>query len=182
TWSEVQATRGVASDTLLTIRQDKTIRKKSSFNRLQNIFGRSKETSPVGSPKGGAQLGSGTPMMASTSSLHQPPHLLGQQGLVGGGTSISNTVVGYPSHMAHAGNVVGGYGTVNGGPIMSHMSSLEGASPQGRQGEYEDDEELEDEDLEDDLDDDDEDDGVLPEHIRQCCDGKHDIGALHHHH
>lgn len=40
----------------------------------------------------------------------------------------------------------------------------------GTEGEYDD----------GDLDDDD-DDGELPEHVRQCCDGKHDIGSLHHH-
>lgn len=31
-------------------------------------------------------------------------------------------------------------------------------------------------------DDDEEEDGELPENVRQCCDGKHDIGSLDHRH
>ncbi|KAF8952319.1 hypothetical protein BGZ52_006777 [Haplosporangium bisporale] len=185
TWSEVQAARGVASDTLLTIRNDKSVRKKSSFNRLHNIFGRSKEASPAGSPRGtGSGLGSGvssTSVGGQHSTLSgmahpQPQHSQSALSSVGSGNA---SVIGYPSHMAGQGsNVVGGYGTVNGGPILSSSSS-----PRSRLNEQmhygamatDDDVDIDEED------DDDDEDGVLPEHIRQCCDGKHDIGSLHHH-
>ncbi|KAG0087369.1 hypothetical protein BGZ92_007391 [Podila epicladia] len=186
TWSEVQAARGVASDTLLTIRNDKTVRKKSSFNRLHNIFGRSKEASPAGSPRGsGSALGSGlssTSVNGQHSSLSggmaqpQPQHAQSALSSMGSGNA---SVVGYPIHMANQGsNVVGGFGTVNGGPILSSSSS-----PRSRMNEQmhygamvtDDDVDIDEED------DDDDEDGVLPEHIRQCCDGKHDIGSLHHH-
>ena len=82
---------------------------------------------------------------------------------------------------------------MNGGPIMPQQASssvgTNSMSPRSRlqqssslgvygdeyrgEGEYDD---------EDDEDEDDEDDGELPEHVRQCCDGKHDIGSLDHHH
>ncbi|KAG0017795.1 hypothetical protein BGZ81_010528 [Podila clonocystis] len=187
TWSEVQASRGVASDTLLTIRNDKTVRKKSSFNRLHNIFGRSKEASPAGSPRGsGSALGSGLSSTSVNGGQHsslsggmvhpQPQHAQSALSSMGSGNA---SVIGYPSHMASQGsNIVGGYGTVNGGPILSSSSS-----PRSRLNEQmhygamatDDDVDVDEED------DDDEEDGVLPEHIRQCCDGKHDIGSLHHH-
>ncbi|KAF9571039.1 hypothetical protein EC968_001073 [Mortierella alpina] len=189
TWSEVQATRGVTSDTLLTIRNDKTVRKKGSFNRLQNMFGRSRENSPGASPKGYSGSGpastSGPALNAGVSStLQQIP---------GGAGSGVTSVVGYPSHMVNAQGAVGGYGTLNGGPIMtrqatSSLGTNNSTSPRSKmnphQHGYEDDYhqhggtegEYDDGDL-----DDDEDDGELPEHVRQCCDGKHDIGSLHHH-
>ncbi|KAG0333781.1 hypothetical protein BG004_000696, partial [Podila humilis] len=229
TWSEVQAARGVSSDTLLTIRNDKTVRKKGSFNRLHSIFGRSKEASPVSSPRrgsgsgsahvGAASSGSAPGSGISTSSVggghqqhqiqqhpaqqqqqqqqHQQqqysstssgglPHSQPQHAPVSAGHGNANAnVVGYPSHMASQGShVVGGYGTMNGGPILSSSSS----SPRSRLNEQQHEQSHygttvtdEDVDLEDDEDDDDDEDGVLPEHIRQCCDGKHDIGSLHHH-
>lgn len=187
TWSEVQAARGVASDTLLTIRNDKTVRKKSSFNRLHNIFGRSKEASPAGSPRGsGSALGSGLSSTSVNGGQHsslsggmvqpQPQHAQSALSSVG---SLNASVIGYPSHMVSQGSsVVGGFGTLNGGPILSSSSS-----PRSRMNEQmhygamatDDDVDIDEED------DDDDEDGVLPEHIRQCCDGKHDIGSLHHH-
>ncbi|KAF9091791.1 hypothetical protein BGX29_010775, partial [Mortierella sp. GBA35] len=185
TWSEVQAARGVTSDSMLAVRNDKTVRKKGSFNRLQSMFGRSKENSPTGSPR---QQHSG---MSSTSVNYSgmpapPPPLSG-----GSGSSMVNSVVGYPSHMMNSQNAVGGYGTMNGGPIMSSQASSSlgesSTSPKSRlqqsSGAYEDEYDMEGEydDGEDDEDDDD-DDGELPEHVRQCCDGKHDIGSLDHHH
>ncbi|KAK3821951.1 MAG: meiotic cell cortex C-terminal pleckstrin homology-domain-containing protein [Linnemannia gamsii] len=189
TWTEVQAARGVASDSHLTIRNEKTIRKKGSFNRLQSMFGRSKENSPTGSPRQQHQ-GSG---MSSTSvnfsGMPPPPPLSGGSG----GNGSVNSVVGYPSHMVNSQSGVGGYGTLNGGPIMSQAtsSSNNSTSPRSRlhqsssgayedeyrgEGEYDDGEDDEEDDDEDD------DDGELPEHVRQCCDGKHDIGSLDHHH
>ncbi|KAF9952566.1 hypothetical protein BGZ72_006123 [Mortierella alpina] len=189
TWSEVQATRGVTSDTLLTIRNDKTVRKKGSFNRLQNMFGRSRENSPGASPKG---YGGSGPASASGPALTSGVSSALQQ-IPGGAGSGVTSVVGYPSHMVNAQGAVGGYGTVNGGPIMTrHATSSLGTnnstSPRSKlnhhQHGYEDDYhqhagtegEYDDGDL-----DDDDDDGELPEHVRQCCDGKHDIGSLHHH-
>ncbi|KAF9275962.1 hypothetical protein BGZ68_010356 [Mortierella alpina] len=189
TWSEVQATRGVTSDTLLTIRNDKTVRKKGSFNRLQNMFGRSRENSPGASPKG--YNGSG-PASASGPALSSGVSSALQQ-LPGGAGSGVTSVVSYPSHMINAQGAVGGYGTLNGGPIMtrqatSSLGTNNSTSPRSKlnhhQHGYEDDYhhhagtegEYDDGDL-----DDDDDDGELPEHVRQCCDGKHDIGSLHHH-
>ncbi|KAF9323841.1 hypothetical protein BGZ91_003315 [Linnemannia elongata] len=198
TWSEVQAARGVTSDTLLTIRNDKTVRKKGSFNRLQSMFGRSKENSPTGSPRQQQQQGSMgmNSGMSSTSvnysGMPPPPPLSGSSGS-GVNGSVVNSVVGYPSHMVNSQNTVGGYGTMNGGPIMSQQASssvgTNSMSPRSRlqqsssSGAYEDEYRGEGEyDDEDDEDEDDEDDGELPEHVRQCCDGKHDIGSLDHHH
>lgn len=197
TWSEVQAARGVTSDTLLTPRNDKTVRKKGSFNRLQSMFGRSKENSPTGSPRQQHQGSVGmTSGMSSTSvnysGMHPPPPLSGGSGS-GGNGSVVNSVVGYPSHMVNSQSTVGGYGTMNGGPIMSQQASssvgTNSISPRSRlqqsssSGVYEDEYRGEGEyDDEDDEDEDDEDDGELPEHVRQCCDGKHDIGSLDHHH
>lgn len=198
TWSEVQAARGVTSDTMLTIRNDKTVRKKGSFNRLQSMFGRSKENSPAVSPRqqqhqGSLGMNSG---MSSTSvnysgiNMPPPPPLSGGSG---GNGSVVNSVVGYPSHMVNSQSTVGGYGTMNGGPIMSNQASssvgTNSMSPRSRlqqlssSGAYEDEYQGEGEyDDEDDEEEDDEDDGELPEHVRQCCDGKHDIGSLDHHH
>ncbi|KAF9416244.1 hypothetical protein BGZ94_010261, partial [Podila epigama] len=202
TWSEVQASRGVASDTLLTIRNEKSVRKKSSFNRLHNIFGRSKDVSPAGSPRGGAStLGSGVSSTSVGERGGQQQHSTLSSGMVMAhpyphsqdahfSTSHSNesgnpSVIGYPSHMAQQGtHVVGGYGTVNGGPILSSsspQSRLHGYSPSTMVGDGVVDVDG-DEDIDDDDDDDDDEDGVLPEHIRQCCDGKHDIGSLDHRH
>ncbi|KAG9320062.1 hypothetical protein KVV02_000095 [Mortierella alpina] len=189
TWSEVQATRGVTSDTLLTIRNDKTVRKKGSFNRLQNMFGRSRENSPGASPKG--YSGSG-PASASGMALNSGVSSALQQ-IPGGAGSGVTSVLGYPSHMVSAQGAVGGFGTMNGGPIMtrqatSSLGTNNSTSPRSKlnhhQHGYEDDYhqhagtegEYDDGDL-----DDDDDDGELPEHVRQCCDGKHDIGSLHHH-
>ncbi|KAI7820790.1 hypothetical protein BC939DRAFT_456957 [Gamsiella multidivaricata] len=173
TWSEVQAARGVNSDTLLTIKNEKSVRKKSSFNRLQNMFGRSKDVSPSGSPRSAnavtvpeSSLNSG---VSSFSANHNGSFggvntsdganaadsmtILDNGGETG---SVVDSVVGYPSHMVNAQNAVGGYGTMNGGRITSHADEV-------------------------DRDEDDDEDVELPEHVRQCCDGKHDIGALHHH-
>ncbi|KAI8595483.1 hypothetical protein EDD21DRAFT_391119 [Dissophora ornata] len=206
TWSEVQAARGVTSDTLLTIRNEKTVRKKGSFNRLQSMFGRSKENSPSGSPRSGHAAvvapGPGSSMSpgSSAGSVSYGAALTGAPGpnelisagvnatLASGSASTLNSVVGYPGHMMNAQNAVGGYGTMNGGKIMSQATTSFGTnmSPKPRltelqeyenayQGEYNDEED------EMDMEGEDEDDGELPEHVRQCCDGKHDIGALHHH-
>lgn len=82
---------------------------------------------------------------------------------------------------------------MNGGPIMSQQGSssvgTNSMSPRSRlqqsssSGAYEDEYRGEGEyDDEDEEDEEDEDDGELPEHVRQCCDGKHDIGSLDHHH
>ncbi|KAG0209997.1 hypothetical protein BGX28_009776 [Mortierella sp. GBA30] len=193
TWSEVQATRGVTSDTLLTIRNEKSVRKKGSFNRLHNMFGRSRENSPAGSPKG---YNGGGPASASGTALNPSIPSTSVQQIPGGAASAVNTVVSYPSHMVNSQSAVGGNGIYNGGPIMSHpatssLSTNNSTSPRskmnhnhqhgyeydyqqhlGTEGEYDD----------GDLDDDDDEDGELPEHVRQCCDGKHDIGSLHHHH
>ncbi|KAF9335973.1 hypothetical protein BG006_010117 [Podila minutissima] len=187
TWSEVQAARGVASDTLLTIRNDKTVRKKSSFNRLHNIFGRSKEASPAGSPRGsGSALGSGLSSTSVNGGQHsslssvmvqtQPQH---SQSALSSTGSLNASVIGYSSHMPSQGSsAVGGFGTVNGGPILSSSSSLRSRmTEQMHYGAMATDDDV---DIDEEDDDDDEDD-VLPEHIRQCCDGKHDIGSLHHH-
>ncbi|KAG0289438.1 hypothetical protein BGZ98_003825, partial [Dissophora globulifera] len=205
TWTEVQAARGVTSDTLLTIRNEKSVRKKASFNRLHNIFGRSKDSSPAGSPR---SVHTAVATNVSTGAHHQQslgaPLSAGSADGLGAGSagSIVNSVVEYPSHMAGAdvhsssgagfatvnGGRIMSQSTMNGGPIMSQASSSlgtntspksrmtevqEGHEEDGYRREYED-EAMEDEDL-------DEDDGELPEHVRRCCDGKHDIGALHHH-
>ncbi|KAI1317353.1 hypothetical protein EDD11_008533 [Mortierella claussenii] len=208
TWSEVQATRGVTSDALLTIRNDKSVRKKGSFNRLQNMFGRSKDNSPSGSPQSShasvyVAPGSGSGLNSNMSSLsatgvattsngasqgHAPVSSGSSNG--SGGASVVNSVVEYPRRMVNTHSAVGGYGTMNGGPIMSQNTSSLGtnASPKsklmeaqhGYEDDYygggEDDGDEEEDDEEDDLE-----DGELPEHVRQCCDGKHDIGALHRH-
>ncbi|KAF9190167.1 hypothetical protein BGZ50_000380 [Haplosporangium sp. Z 11] len=174
TWSEVQATRSTPSDTLLTIRNDKPVNKKGSFNRLHNMFGRSRENSPSGSPRQASAPGSALNSGVSSTSVNFA-------GLSGGTGSTANTMAGYPTHMANPQGPVGGYGTVNGGPIMSRQGQATNSSigtsnslsPKSRQ-QHEDDchhydgeEEYEEDE-----------DGELPEHVRQCCDGKHDVGTL----
>ncbi|KAF9164287.1 hypothetical protein DFQ26_001632 [Actinomortierella ambigua] len=178
TWPEVQASRGVTSDTLLTIRSsERQVRKKGSMNRLQNMFGRSKDNSPAGSPRG---------LVSTSSHSLATGGAAAAGGATGAGTSGN---IGYPSHMAHAApNSVGGHGTLNGGPIMSQASTDLGtaSSPRSRMNEVysvrlrraEDEEGV----LEEDDEEEDDEDGVLPEHVRQCCDGRHDIGSLHHNH
>ncbi|KAG0223238.1 hypothetical protein BGW41_005677 [Actinomortierella wolfii] len=175
TWPEVQASRGVTSDTLLTIRSsERQVRKKGSMTRLQNMFGRSKDTSPASSPRGFVS--------ASSHSLATGTH-----GGAGNSNNNNNSVIGYPSHMAHTGaNVVGGHGTVNGGPIISQQGSSDlgtASSPRSRMNEVYNAHNkglLEDDEVDDEYDD--EEDDVLPEQVRQCCDGRHDIGSLHHNH
>ncbi|KAG0008722.1 hypothetical protein BGZ80_003126 [Entomortierella chlamydospora] len=178
TWSEIQASRGVTSDALLTIKNEKAVRKKASFGRLHTMFGRSKESSPASSPRPtNAATGSGLNSTITASSFNYS-----SVGVNGPSTSGSGAV-GYPNYIINnpSQSGVGGYGTVNGGRIMpqqgtsslgTNTSSKSGlTSGRGYEDEYYDGE-----------DDDDEDDGELPEHVRQCCDGKHDIGSLHHDH
>lgn len=167
TWSEVQASRGVNADALLTVRNEKSVRKKRSFTRLGNIFGRSSSNKDNND---GSTSPSGSPRSTTTATIASHGHGLG----IGAPITINP---GYPSHANPP--PVGGYGTVNGGPIMSQagIGAHHNMSPRSKyemdeyHGEYD-----------DDMDDDDYDDGDLPENVRQCCDGKHDIGALNHHH
>ncbi|KAF9376732.1 hypothetical protein BGX21_003407 [Mortierella sp. AD011] len=175
TWSEIQASRGVTSDALLTIKNDKAVRKKASFGRLHTMFGRSKESSPASSPRpANAATGSGLNSTITASSFNYSS--VGVNGPPTSGSGYPNHIINNPSQSG-----VGGYGTVNGGRIMPQQgtSSLGTSnspksgltSGRGYEDEYYDGE-----------DDEDEDDGELPEHVRQCCDGKHDIGSLHHDH
>ncbi|KAF9435980.1 hypothetical protein BGZ76_005094 [Entomortierella beljakovae] len=174
TWSEIQAARGSTSNALLTIKNEKSVRKKGSFNRLQTMFGRSKENSPSSSPRSAGPLsqGAGNISGVSTTSLTYI-----------GGPATGNNVVAYTSQTTNTNSGVGGYGTMNGGPIISQASYLgTNTSPKSRLTEVHGyDHEYYDEGDEGE-EDDDEDDGELPEHVRQCCGGKHDIGSLHHVH
>ncbi|KAF9347992.1 hypothetical protein BGX26_000535, partial [Mortierella sp. AD094] len=185
TWSEIQASRGVTSDALLTIKNEKSVRKKGSFNRLQTMFGRSKENSPSGSPRSAnatttTATGSGHNSAVTAASFNYSSVGVGS---MGGPPTSGGSVVGYPSHIINnpSQSGVGGYGTMNGGPIMPQQATSSlgtNTSPKSRLTEvrgYED-------EYFDGEEDDDEDDGELPEHVRQCCDGKHDIGSLHHDH
>ncbi|KAF9105734.1 hypothetical protein BGX27_009488 [Mortierella sp. AM989] len=171
TWSEIQASRGVTSDALLTIKNEKAVRKKTSFNRLQTIFGRSKDNSPSNSPRSAnATAIQGQHSGVSTTSLNYS-----SIGGVGGAPASGS----YPTHIIPSQGQVGGYGTMNGGKIMSQATSSLGTStsPKSRLPEVQG---FGNEHYDDGGDDDD--DGELPEHVRQCCDGKHDIGSLHHDH
>ncbi|KAF8954099.1 hypothetical protein BGZ46_003020, partial [Entomortierella lignicola] len=159
TWSEIQASRGVTSDALLTIKNEKAVRKKGSFNRLQTIFGRSKESSPAGSPR------SANPnVVVQGSAQHSGVSANHNSGGSGG------SIVGYTSHVPNPQSGVGGYGTMNGGSILAHATSslspksrLENVHEYGDEY-FEENEEREEGEEEDD------DDGELPEHVRQCCD------------
>ncbi|KAG0263025.1 hypothetical protein BG011_009422 [Mortierella polycephala] len=178
TWSEVQATRSTPSDTLLTIRNDKPVNKKGSFNRLHNMFGRSRDNSPSGSPHQTSAPGSALNSGVSSTSVNLA-------GLPGGTINAASAIAGYPTHMANPQGSVGGYGTVNGGPIMarqgqttsSSIGTNNSLSPKSRQ-QHEDDYHYNDGEAEYEEDE----DGELPEHVRQCCDGKHDVGTLGHRH
>ncbi|KAG0053191.1 hypothetical protein BGZ83_001502 [Gryganskiella cystojenkinii] len=238
TWSEVQATRtssmggqgssngGNNNEALLTIRDERSVRKKGSFSRFQTMFSRSKENSPVGSPR--SATGGQLPFGGMTSSASQPQQqytttssssfsgMVTSQSVgppLSGGSGyhqVPPTVVGYPSHMARAQHTVGGHGTVNGGPILSQASSFGTAtttSPKSRTEDvydYEEDGYVDYDEGQlhsrgrsnhqldysntavdspvDHDEDEEEEDGELPEHVRQCCDGKHDIGSLDHRH
>ncbi|ORZ05165.1 hypothetical protein BCR41DRAFT_189488 [Lobosporangium transversale] len=162
TWSEVQASRGTTSDALLTIKNEKTVRKKGSFNRLQSMFGRTKENSPAVSPRsthGNVLAGPGSTLNVGsfTSTVGSTNEINSDAGNGSGNESVVNSVIGYPGHMANSQTTVGGYGTMNGGPIMSQGSSY---YHDGENGDDDEDEDVE-----------------LPEHMRQFRDRKHDISA-----
>jgi len=220
---------GGNGDALLTIRTERSVRKKGSFNRFQTMFGRSKENSPAGSP-GGA---------GGATSAHPQQQQQQQQYTTTSSSSISGIAMtqptraselGYRSHHqqpqtlgAFSGQMsgprrgsTGGYGTLHERPMTQTSSAFDSMTPASSKfrmaaGEAYDDEEDEygyyedglqpseglsqqrlhyvdgehghvGEEMEGDEEEDEDEDEELPEHVRQCCDGKHDIGSLDHRH
>ncbi|GJJ69114.1 hypothetical protein EMPS_01460 [Entomortierella parvispora] len=132
TWSEVQAngglatsSSGIANDAVLNLRQQSekanSLHKKGSLTRLHGMFRRNSSTvsltpSGVGSPRI-------SPSGLAASNVTTTTGASDRQ-------AKTQSVVGYPSHLAQS-NLVGGNGTVNGGSILAqaqgqHQHTLSG--------------------------------------------------------